>query len=199
MADAEDSTLPLLEAATRCPSAAPAVRSRCTFTATRSGVSHAERLILTGCRACGVGGLHPLPSVGEVDVWYAGAARWEQRPGLRAQAQSVADTEGRLSASGRPSASRASARPSCCCRSSRSCQTTPAGEPLAVLDFGCGIDAWLDAIAERGLEHYGIESGPTARRGTTWPRMSVGRWTGAPVGWLPLDAVRAPGGHPARV
>jgi methyltransferase family protein len=163
VADA-DHTLPLLDAATGCPVCGAAdPQPLHVYPNPKRRISSAPELTLTGCRACGVAWSHPLPSPAEVDAWYAGAQGWEQRPGLRAQAAGVEDAEARL-------ARKLEAK-----RPARERETElllplvadlparPAAEPPAVLDFGCGIGAWLDAFAARGWVTTGIEPGPTAR------------------------------------
>ena len=159
MADAENTSFPLLEAAATCPvCGAGRPQPLHVYPNPKRRIARAERLILTGCPACGAAWSHPLPSAAEVDAWYAGAEGWEQRPGLRAQADGGDQAEAKL------------LRKLDAKRATRERETELLLPLLGdlrssprVLDFGCGIGAWLDSFAARGWATTGIEPGPTAR------------------------------------
>lgn len=161
MADAENLSFPLLDAATACPVCqAERPQPLHVYPNPKRRIARAERLILTGCRVCGVAWSHPLPSEQEVEAWYAGTQGWEQRPGLRSHADRGDEAEAKLR---RKLEAKRSTRE----RETELLLSTlgelPGSEPPTVLDFGCGIGAWLDAFAARGWVTSGIEPGPTAR------------------------------------
>ena len=162
MAEALNETFPLLDAATACPvCAAPRPQPLHVYANKKRRIAPSGRLILTGCRACGATWAHPLPAEADLERWYAGDDGWDARPGLKAHAEGELEAMARKLEAKRPQRERETdlllpllgelaVRP-------------PSEPPPSVLDFGCGIGAWLDAFAARGWATTGIEPGPTAR------------------------------------
>jgi len=107
-------------------------------------------LALVGCEQCGIVFTHPLPTDAQLDAYYATPDGWQQRVAKEGGVQQnevkierrAAEWEVISPVLPAPDASQ--------------------GRPR-VLDFGCGIGAYLDVLKERGWETFGLEPGPPAR------------------------------------
>lgn len=158
-----EQTLPLVDAAEGCPVCGVDHVVPLHVYRNKRRISSREYLTLTGCPACGIAWAHPLPEARELDAWYGSGEGWEQRPGLRAQAGGGTEGEATLKRkldAKRPGRERETdlLLPLLTDLPSRDEGAAP-----AVLDFGCGLGAWLDVFAARGWDTAGIEPGPTAR------------------------------------
>jgi 2-polyprenyl-3-methyl-5-hydroxy-6-metoxy-1,4-benzoquinol methylase len=132
------------------------VRALHTYPNALGRICRRPELVLAGCVGCGMAWSAPLPSVEEVDAFYASDAGWGDRPGLSAQR---ADTdEARRRTERKLAAKRAIYQ-----HESDLLLAELAGEPGRVLDVGCGLGTWLDVLADRGWETAGVEPNPTAR------------------------------------
>jgi SAM-dependent methyltransferase len=142
---------PLLHDPGPCPlCAASSLRSLHLYSNAKAAVSRALNLALIGCESCGIVFSHPLPTDDELDRFYSDQTGWEVRiPSVEAGiAQRLEHKRVRYLLH---------------VGALEHLIGEPAGEQRRVLDFGCGIGAWLDVLKERGWETYGIEPGPRAR------------------------------------
>jgi SAM-dependent methyltransferase len=158
-----EQTLPLVDAAEGCPVCGADHVVPLHVYRTKRRIGSSAYLTLTGCPTCGIAWAHPLPEARELDAWYGSGEGWEQRPGLREQA--AGGTEGEAALKRKLDAKRPGREretdlllPLLTDLPSRDDGAAP-----AVLDFGCGLGAWLDVFAVRGWDTAGIEPGPTAR------------------------------------
>lgn len=121
----------------------------------RRHVSRAPRLTLLGCPACGLAHSAPLPSEEELAAYYSTPEGWERR------VAPVGD-EGGGAESGEDGLERKRALYAAVAdRLEPHLASVPGGRGKA-FDFGCGVGAWLDVLAVRGFETYGLEPGRAA-------------------------------------
>lgn len=129
------------------------LRSLRTYRNRGRSISGVAALELVGCERCGVAFSHPLPSPAEVDSYYA-VEGWDRVSG-RAPEKLERRREGKLSRHALEFDLLAERVPAL--------RPSSGGPPLKALDFGCGTGEWLDVLAERGFEAYGIEPARSAR------------------------------------
>ena len=98
---------------------------------------------ISGCRACGVLFVNPLPTVEELRQYYAEQGTWAALKSARAKEP----------AGGTPRPK----RPDLLLSALEVHVPRLASVPGRVLDFGCGDGKFLNRMQERGWETYGIE------------------------------------------
>jgi SAM-dependent methyltransferase len=158
-----EQTLPLVDAAEGCPVCGVDHVVPLHVYRNKRRIGSSEYLTLTGCPACGIAWAHPLPEERELDAWYGSDEGWERRPGLREQAAGGSEGEAALKRkldAKRPGRERET---DLLLPLLTDLPPRDEGAAPAVLDFGCGLGAWLDVFAARGWDTAGIEPGPTAR------------------------------------
>ena len=98
---------------------------------------------ISGCKACGVLFVNPLPTARELKKYYSEQGTWAER-----QSERVKETKSRAPRSTAAGSADVGARTAC---------TAPGLGPGKVLDFGCGDGKFLNRMKARGWETYGIE------------------------------------------
>ncbi|MCP9485406.1 MAG: class I SAM-dependent methyltransferase [Gaiellaceae bacterium MAG52_C11] len=107
-------------------------------------------LALYGCGRCGLAFSHPSPTEVELDAYYGSQGQgWDRR--IATDAAKLARKVARKRISNRRDYGLLAANAS-----------LPGSTGRRALDFGCGIGAWLDVLAEDGWKTAGIEPGVTA-------------------------------------
>jgi 2-polyprenyl-3-methyl-5-hydroxy-6-metoxy-1,4-benzoquinol methylase len=114
-------------------------------------------LALYGCATCGLVFTHPRPGDAQLEAYYGSAEGWDAKKGdsEEASAEHAAARMARALASKRERRERELAL--------MRDELGGAGAGRRVLDFGCGIGGFLDALAADGWETWGIEPGPSQR------------------------------------
>jgi 2-polyprenyl-3-methyl-5-hydroxy-6-metoxy-1,4-benzoquinol methylase len=146
--------LPLLEQPGPCPVCGGAdLRPLHVYEAGSKAEWYAVRVALVGCAGCGVGFSHPLPSEAQLDAYYRSEAEgWDGRV-----AADVAEDV--LARKFEDKRARHRAELAHLAR-----LLGPAPPPgRSALDYGCGVGAFLDVLAEEGWRTAGVEPGETAR------------------------------------
>jgi SAM-dependent methyltransferase len=148
---------PLLVEPTGCPlcGAAPdRLRALHVYANTRKEVVPAPNLALLGCERCGLVHSHPLPTAAQLEAYYGTTEGWEARMRPEADVDAEAERAGKLAVKHQRYARERDLLAPC---------LPAAGEQRRVLDFGCGLGAWLDVLQDDGWETWGIEPGPQQR------------------------------------
>jgi SAM-dependent methyltransferase len=96
---------------------------------------------ISGCRACGVLFVNPLPTASELQKYYSEQGTWAER-----QAERVKEPK-RVTGPRRPDRLMSAIDP----------HAPRLASPGKVLDFGCGDGKFLNRMKARGWETYGIE------------------------------------------
>ncbi len=146
---------PLLGALGRCPVCEADALVALQEHRNKHFLTTAPSLLLVGCQVCGVVHSAPLPTEEELDRYYGDAEGWDSRIAAYEDLESEDpdrklkikrkhyETEFRLI--------------------ERFLPQPQADKRPRVLDFGCGVGAYLDVLTARGWDTYGLEPGRAAR------------------------------------